>query len=382
MCKSSTTAAIMHRTSLSASLCLPLALVVGASVPSTVTDQQLSILAGAHVIYSWPTTVQPPSSLVQLVSQGLVGGVILFGENVGNGTPSALASLQSAYASSPAPAVFQKYVGTNGPLFINTDQEGGEVRRIKSGGPFLTAKQIGASADPAAAGTTAGQQAAAALIQYNLNGNLAPVLDVYRQEGDFEDYYQRSYGNTSAIVSAAATAFIKAQQAAGIPATAKHFPGLGAATHQQNTDAAPVTLSLSLNEIRTVDEVPYTKAIAAGLDLVMTSWAVYPALDTKPSGLSSKWVRNELRTRLGFQGVTITDALEAGALTPFGDLPTVSVMAASAGMDMLLASQKNVTQGVAVRTALVNALKSGTLDWTDFIASTKRILTLRSKLNG
>jgi beta-glucosidase-like glycosyl hydrolase len=370
----------MYSTLLSASLALTLAVRGWAKVPSCVTDSDLAILAGAHVIYSWPTTVQPPANLVQLVHKGVVGGVILFGENVGTGTADALASLQANYSSSPASAVFQKYFRSNGPLFITTDQEGGQVRRIKPGGPTLTAKQIGASADPAAAGSTAGQQAAAALTGDNFNSNLAPVLDVYREEKNFIDYYQRSYGNTSAVVSEAATAFIKAQQAANIPATAKHFPGLGSATHEQDTDAGPVTLTLSLDEIRAIDEVPYRSAIAAGLDLVMASWAVYPAMDTVPSGLSSKWIRQELRTRLEFGGITITDALEAGSLTPFGDLPTVSVMAAKAGMDMLLASQRNVTQGEVVRSALINAVRSGEVEWTDFVSSTKRILALRRKM--
>jgi len=372
----------MHRALSSAVFSLTLALPSLAKVPSCVTDSDLAILAGAHVIYSWPTTITAPDELVKLVREGVVGGVILFGENVGNGTANALASLQSDYDASPAAAVFKRYFRTSGPLFITTDQEGGEVRRIKTGGPFLTAKQTGSSPDPAAAGTTAGEQAAAALQGDNFNSNLAPVLDIFRQAGDFTDYFQRSYGNTSAVVTAATTAFIKAQQAAGIPATAKHFPGLGAATHQQDTDAGPVTLNLTLDEIRSVDEVPYTSAITAGLDLVMPSWAVYPALDDVPSGLSVKWITKELRGRLGFTGVTITDALEAGALTPFGDVPTVSVMAAKAGMDMLLASQRNVTQGEVVRSALIAAVRSGDVEWKDFVASTKRILALRSKMYG
>ncbi|KAI8634658.1 glycoside hydrolase family 3 protein [Xylariaceae sp. FL1651] len=372
----------MHYTSLGASLYLAVALALPgwARVPSNITDADLSILAGAHVIYSWPKTVQPPAELVQLVRDGVVGGFILFGENVGNETATALASLQSDYDSSPAAAVFKRYFGMNGPLFVNTDQEGGLVRRIKTEGPLLSAKQVGASPDPAAAGTVAGEQAAAALSRHNFNGNLAPVLGVFRQAGNFLDYFQRSFGNTSAVVSAAATTFIRAQQAAGIPATAKHFPGLGAATHQQDTDAAPVTLNLTLEEIRSVDEVPYLYAIAAGVNLIMPSWAVYPAMDTMPSGLSRKWITEELRGRLHFKGVTITDALEAGSLTPVGDLQTVYVVAVKAGMDMLLASQKNVTQGEVVRLAVVDALRTGHLDWNEFIASTKRILSLRRKL--
>jgi beta-N-acetylhexosaminidase len=54
-------------------------------------------------------------------------------------------------------------------------------------------------------------------------------------------------------------------------------------------------------------------AIAAGVKLIMVSWAVYPALDrARPAGLSSAVVQGELRGRLGYRGVSITDALEAG----------------------------------------------------------------------
>ena len=67
-------------------------------------------------------------------------------------------------------------------------------------------------------------------------------------------------------------------------ATAKHFPGLGSATKSQNTDTGPVTLNVSLSGLRSKDEVPYPAAIAAGVKLIMASWAVYPALDaaTRP----------------------------------------------------------------------------------------------------
>ena len=109
---------------------------------------------------------------------------------------------------------------------------------------------------------------------------------------------------------------IKAQQAGGVAATAKHFPGLGAAAASQNTDAGPVTLYLSLATIRSIDEVPFAAAIAAGVKLVMVSWAVYPAMGARPAGLSPNVVQGELRGRLDFTGVTITDALEAGALGP------------------------------------------------------------------
>ena len=76
---------------------------------------------------------------------------------------------------------------------------------------------------------------------------------------------------------------------AGVAATAKHFPGLGSAAKTQNTDADPVTLTVSLTKLHTIDEVPYPAAVSAGVKLVMVSWAIYPALDPKlPAGLSRR----------------------------------------------------------------------------------------------
>ncbi len=91
------------------------------------------------------------------------------------------------------------------------------------------------------------------------------------------------------VVSAAGAAFITAQQKVGVAATGKHFPGLGASAASQNTDAGPVTLNLSAATIRGVDEFPYRAAIAAGVKLVMVSWAVYPSLGSKrPAGLTAR----------------------------------------------------------------------------------------------
>jgi beta-glucosidase-like glycosyl hydrolase len=341
----------------------------------------LDILAGQHVVYSFPSSSQPPDELVQLTRAGLVGGVILFGENVdANTTAAAMASLKDAYNASPAPALLKKHTGKRAHFIVTTDQEGGTVRRIKNQEPKLSAKQMGASADPAATASAAGLGAAAILKDYQCNSNLAPVLDVYREAGDFIDYYGRSFGNTSAQVVAAAVPFLVAQQGAGVVSCGKHFPGLGAASHTANTDLEPVVLNQTLAELRAIDMAPYAPAIKAGLEMVMTSWGVYPALDERPAGLSEKWVKGELRGRLGFKGVTITDALEAGALAAYGDAGARGTAAAKAGMDMLLASGRNVTQGEAIRKAVVAALKTGHLDRREFDAATKRIATMRSKI--
>ena len=331
----------------------------------------LAVQAGAHVIFSYPGTT-PPQELLDLIAAGKVGGLILFGENVDDNLPAHIQRFQEVYAASPA------YAGT--PLIISTDQEGGEVRRLP-GGPEAPARAVGDAKDPVGAATQAGKDAAAALKKYQMNANLAPVLDIYREAGDFADEFGRSYGNTSERVDKCASAFIKAQQAEGVLAAAKHFPGLGAAPTDSNTDEQPVTLDLTVDELRSKDEAPYQGAMLADVAMVMAAWAIYPAVDPKmPAGLSEAWIQGELRQRLGYTGVTVTDAIEAGALTAFGDDSARAILAAQAGMDLLLAAARNVTQGAVIVDALVAAVEDGSVSKEEFDAGTERIFKLRERL--
>jgi beta-N-acetylhexosaminidase len=328
--------------------------------------------AGQRVIFSYPG-LTVPSTLLQQISAGKAAGVIFFGENISSESQiaSVVAQLRQAQAQSPIAA----------PLLLMTDQEGGLVRRLP-GAPTLSEKQVGASSNPASAAAQAGTGAGQNLAGVGMNVNLAPVLDVYYSAGNFIDQYQRSYSNNAATVTTCGQAFITAQQATGVAATAKHFPGLGSATTSQNTDTGPVQLSVPLSTLRAKDEAPYPAAIAAGVKLVMVSWAVYPALDSAhPAGLSSAVIRTELRTRLGFQGVTITDALEAGALAAFGGTRSRAVSAARAGMDLILCSARNVSQGQTAVSALANALDSGGLNARGFTAAVDRVTALRNSVH-
>ena len=339
------------------------------SATAGLTSRQL---AGQRVIYSYPG-LTVPAALLSAISAGQAAGVIFFADNIASETQVAAAIRQLAAAARRSPVA--------APLLLMTDQEGGEVRRLP-GGPALSQKQIGAAADPDRAAGQAGTAAGRNLAGVGMNVNLAPVLDVYTEAGNFIDAYQRSYSSSVPVVTGCGAAFITAQQHAGVAATAKHFPGLGQAAAAQNTDTGPVTLPVPLASLRSRDEAPYPAAIAAGVELVMASWAIYPALDARrPAGLSPAVISGELRGRLGFRGVTITDAIEAGALAPFGSYGQRAVLAAEAGMDLLLCSARDVSQGQAVVTALTAALGSGKLGATAFDAAVRRVTALRSSLH-
>lgn len=338
------------------------------AAPGGLTLQQE---AGQRVIYSYQG-LTPPQHLFDLIRKGDAAGVIFFGGNISSQSQIAgvIKELRQAQAASPVHV----------PLLLMTDQEGGIVKRLP-GPPFNSAKQVGESSNPVGAASTQGAQAGQNMSGVGMNLNLAPVLDVYRTPGNFLDAAQRSFSQNPNTVSQLGSAFIVAQQNTGVAATAKHFPGLGAAPNGANTDERPVTLNVSLSNLRSIDELPYGAAVQNGVKLVMMSWAVYPALDPNhPAGMSSAVVQNELRGRVGFKGVTITDALEAGALQAYGSAGNRALSAAEAGMDLLLCSSGDPAQGDAAAAALVAGVNSGTLGRGGFDAAWGRVNALRGGL--
>lgn len=339
-------------------------------------DDRLSLAfarqaAGQRVVYSYPG-LTPPESLLARIRAGEAAGVIFFGENVSSLTQIRGVVQQLRAAAEQSPSQY--------PLLLMTDQEGGLIRRLP-GEPALSHKDVGLSADAAAAATAAGRGAGENLAGVGMNVNLAPVLDVFHAPGDLMDSYERSFSSNATVVGDLGANYVSAQQTEGVAATVKHFPGLGKANAGDNTDSKPVTLSVPLATLRGVDEAPYQDAIAAGAKLVMLSWAVYTALDpNRPAGLSATVVQQELRSRNGFTGVTITDALEAGALSAYGSTGNRAVLAAQAGDDLILASARNVNQGDQAADALAAALTDGTLGSGAFGQALARINALRASL--
>ena len=204
--------------------------------PATLTTQQQ---AGQRVICSY-SGLTPPDSLLQQISAGETSGVIFITGNISSESQIASVITQLVEANQQSPVA--------APLLLMTDQEGGEVNRLP-GAPAQSEKEIGEASDfqteAGQAGTGAGQN----LAGVGMNADLAPVLGVYRQAGDFLDQYQRSYSMNANQVALCAQAFITAMQQTGVVPTAKHFPGLGAATASQDTDVEPVVLDIPLDTL-------------------------------------------------------------------------------------------------------------------------------------
>ena len=255
-----------------------------------------------------------------------------------------------------------------------TDQEGGLVKRL-DGPPDASAAAMGARG--AAYSREQGRLTGESLGGAGVNVDLAPVLDVARPGGTIAAT-ERGFGSTAAAVAATAIPFAEGLREAGVAATAKHFPGFGAA--RANTDFAVERVGLSKATLRRVDEAPYRRFVAAGGELVMLSTAIYPALSSQPAAFSRAVARGELRGRLGFEGVSITDALETVAVRDFGGPAEAGLAAARAGVDLLLFTEPRAA--ARARGALLRGLRSNALSRAPFEVSVGRVLRLRHRLGG
>jgi beta-N-acetylhexosaminidase len=331
--------------------------------PGPASTLTLGQLAGERIVVGVGGT-SVGRAMRTAIREGKVAGVVLFADNFptrGMGR-RLIAQLQAI----PRPPHLRA------PLLIMVDQEGGQVKRL-SGAPTASARTMGAQG--AAFSREQGQRTAANLRDVGVNVDLAPVLDVARPGGVIAET-ERGFGSNPARVASTATAFAGSLQHGGIAATGKHFPGFGAA--RENTDFSAERIGLSKQVLRQVDEDPYQRFIAMGGELVMLSTAIYPAFSPHPAAFTRSIATGELRERLGFEGVTISDALETPAVEDFGSPGEAAVAGAAAGTDLSLYTR--LDPAMEARRALLAKLRSGALKRAPFDEAVERVLALRSEL--
>ena len=266
---------------------------------------------GQVTISSFPGTTRPEYMRRRLRARE-TAGVILFGTT--NGGDAAhwrrlTRSLRDA---------------GHGRTVVMVDQEGGDIRTVQHVGPRAGQPFQGAPADVLRVARSTGH----ALRDAGVNVNLAPVADVPRPGSVMAT---RSFAGDESGIAARTRAAVHGMLDGGVAPTAKHFPGLGAAT--VNTDDGPATIRAPIAR----DLVPFRAAIAEDVPLVMLSHAAYPALDAQRIASQSRpIVTGLLRRKLGFEGVIVTDSLEAGAVLARSGIATAAERSLRAGADLIL----------------------------------------------
>lgn len=305
----------------------------------------------------------------QVVAKYHLGGVIYFNNDSRDNfdDPVQVAKLSNG---------LQKAAVTSGahiPLQIAADQEGGTVTRM--GAPateFPNAMAISAGRDTKRA-TQAATILGRELRAVGINQDFAPDSDVNSNPVN-PVIGVRSFSGQPGLASDFVTAEVKGFEKS-VAATAKHFPGHGAAPTDSHTGLPRIDSTEA--QWRATDVPPFKAAIKAGIDSIMTAHIQFPSLDPslEPATLSKPIVTGKLRGELGYDGVVITDSLEMQGVREMHSDAEIPVLALKAGVDQLLMP---VHLDVAIN-AVLAAVKSGDIPMRRIDQSVLRVLKLKFK---
>jgi beta-N-acetylhexosaminidase len=246
-------------------------------------------------------------------------------------------------------------------LVVAVDEEGGDVTRLHypTGSTQPGNALLGRLDDTGLTGASAaaiGRELAA----YGINLDLAPVVDVNSADEN-PVIGVRSFGADAAVVARHTAAYVAGMQAAGVAACAKHFPGHGDTVTDSHLALPHVHAEAHVLDARELE--PFRAAIEVGVACIMTSHVVVAAIDAaRPATFSPTLLGDVLRSRLGFEGVIVSDALDMAGASAETGIPDAAVRALVAGCDLLCVGSETTEECyLAVVEAVVEAAASGRL---------------------
>jgi beta-N-acetylhexosaminidase len=274
---------------------------------------------------------EPSPLILDWIRDRRIGGVKIFGWN----TEDTLKLAETVGALQRA-SLEGKF---NLPLLVATDQEGGWIRHVKGATSETPGNMaIGASGYPRDA-YLSGYYIGRELALLGINMNFAPTVDIYTNRASTV-IGPRSFGNDPVRAGLLGTAFMKGQQAAGVIATAKHYPGHGD-TDLDSHGVLP-RIAVSFETLWERELVPYRMLSKERIPAIMTGHLAFPntRAESTPASLSSWFLRDILLDRIGFQGLIITDDLMMnGATTWAGSLSQAAKLALLSGNDIIMLSK-------------------------------------------
>ena len=308
----------------------------------------------------------PSEDIKTLITKHKVGAVILFQRNVSNGLQ--LLSLTKALQELAREA--------QQPLLISIDQENGLVTRIKApiAAQMPGSMALGATGDPSNAFKVA-SATAEMLRSFGINMNYAPIADV-NSEPKNPVIGVRSPSDDPGIVGRFVSAQFKGLSEGGIVPCVKHFPGHGD-TAVDSHYGLPV-ISKSIIELETCEFVPFRRALAEGVDCVMTAHISMPSIGSNlPASLSPDAI-NILRNDMKYDGLIISDCLEMDGVRATYGTENSAVMALKAGSDCVMICHTMSAQVGAIE-QVFKAVRAGELSEETIEASANRVRALKSK---
>lgn len=333
-----------------------------------VAEMSLSDKIGQMLMCGFEGTAVPDDGIRELVAKGGIGGVIYFARNVE--TPEQVARMTAELQQAAAE-------GGKAPLWISIDQEGGMVARITEGVALMPGGMAIAAAGSVEDAYRAALISGREMSAMGINLNYAPVLDVNNNARN-PVIGVRSFGESPEKVADYGAATIRGFQDAGVAATAKHFPGHGDTDVDSHLDLPTVRHDRA--RMDSVELVPFRRAIAEGVDAMMSAHIYFPALEQEklPVTLSKAVLTGLLREELGFGGIIMTDCMEMNAIAEHYGTVEASVLAIEAGADIVLISHRADRQLAALE-AILHAVAEGRISEARIDDSVRRLLALKVK---
>lgn len=261
------------------------------------------------------------------------------------------------------------------PLMVTTDAEYGLGMRLDSVTKFPYQLTLGAMDDQNLVyrmGLAIGEQCKRIGVQVNY----APVVDINNNPNNPVIGY-RSFGEDKDKVSEFGVAYMKGMQDAGIMACAKHFPGHGDVSVDSHLDL-PV-INKSMKQLDSLELVPFRAIFDAGVGSVMIAHLSVPAIDNtanRATSISKNTVTDLLRNKMGFNGLSFTDALEMKGVAKYFPGGTIATEALIAGNDMLCLPE-SVPDAID---AIKRAITDKKITWDDINAKVKKVLLAKYNL--
>jgi len=260
------------------------------------------------------------------------------------------------------------------PLWITADFEGGVGYRFTGATRLPRAMAMGATGNPDLA-YQAGRITAEEARAIGFHVNFYPVVDVNNNARN-PIINIRSFGGNPELVSKMARGYIRGAQAAGVMATAKHFPGHGDTSTDSHMELPSIDIDAA--RLEQIELPPFRAAIAEGVGGVMSAHIALPRLepDNLPATLSPKILTGILRDQLHFNGVIFTDALNMRGVAAHYPEGEAAVRALQAGADILL-YPPSVEQAF---NAVKHAVDAGDIKLARIDESVRRILAAKQRL--
>jgi beta-N-acetylhexosaminidase len=268
----------------------------------------------------------------------------------------------------------------NPDVLIAIDEEGGDVTRlfVREGSRYPTPALLGQCDDEDLTFRSYSSMGAI-LKSLGVDITYAPVADVVAYENN-PIVGVRSFGMSSDVVNRHVLRAVQGLQSSGVSACVKHFPGHGAVLEDSHHDLPRI--KLSKNDYERVHIEPFKNAIASGVSAVMIGHLIAECLDPNlPASLSSKILRDYLRSEIGFKGLIVTDALDMGAIGGPTKIHESALNALTAGADLLCFSGMGDQSQFVVNSFewIQSAFNRGEISEDSFVESSQRIGEIRVK---